>query len=233
MTQGVSLTMAETLPPARSVLVVCAHPDDESFGLGAAVASFVESGSSASVVCFTRGEASTLGAQGADLGLVRARELSGAAHELGVSQVELLGYRDGQLADASMDELSQHVHQALQRVEADLVLVFDEGGITGHPDHRRATHAALVAARARDIPVLAWALAERVAHDLGREFGATFVGRRDDELDFLVTVNRTRQLLAISQHVSQAAENRVLARRLELQGSQEVLRWLSPPHLDS
>ena len=46
--------------PARSVLAICAHPDDESFGLGAVLSAFVDAGARVSLLCFTRGEASTL-----------------------------------------------------------------------------------------------------------------------------------------------------------------------------
>jgi len=56
------------LPGAISVLAVCAHPDDESFGLGATLAAFAAAGSSTALLCFTHGETSTLGADIAELG---------------------------------------------------------------------------------------------------------------------------------------------------------------------
>src|SRR5664280_261786 len=73
MTDSSMTQWVEQLPTTRSVLAVCAHPDDESFGLGAALATFDESGTSTSVLCFTHGEASTLGADTPELGRVRAR----------------------------------------------------------------------------------------------------------------------------------------------------------------
>jgi LmbE family N-acetylglucosaminyl deacetylase len=221
--------LLDELPDARSVLVVCAHPDDESFGLGAALATLGESGSSTTVLCFTHGEASTLGADSGDLGLVRAGELAAAASELGVGHVDLLDYCDGRLAEETLDELTAPIRRAAERAMVDLLLVFDEGGITGHPDHRRATEAGIAAARELDLPVLAWALPQRVTEVLNSEFSAGFVGRRDEELDYFVSVERTRQFRAIDQHVSQATDNPVLGRRLELQGNREAFRWLSRP----
>lgn len=221
--------LLDELPDARSVLVVCAHPDDESFGLGAALATLGESGSSTAVLCFTHGEASTLGADSGDLGLVRAGELAAAASELGVGHVDLLDYCDGRLAEETLDELTAPIRRAAERAMVDLLLVFDEGGITGHPDHRRATEAGIAAARELDLPVLAWALPQRVTEVLNSEFSAGFVGRRDEELDYFVGVERTRQFRAIDQHVSQASDNPVLGRRLELQGNREAFRWLSRP----
>jgi hypothetical protein len=48
------------LPRLARVLAVCAHPDDESFGLGAVLAAFTGAGAESSMLCFTHGEASTL-----------------------------------------------------------------------------------------------------------------------------------------------------------------------------
>ncbi len=75
------------LPHWERVLVVVAHPDDESFGLGAVLSSFVDAGADVSVLCFTQGEASTLhGVEGdlADRPTRRAgRRRCGARHLLG------------------------------------------------------------------------------------------------------------------------------------------------------
>ncbi len=229
MTDSSMTQWVEQLPTTRSVLAVCAHPDDESFGLGAALATFDESGTLTSVLCFTHGEASTLGADTPELGRVRAGELAAAADELGVAEVELLHYRDGQLSDEPLAELNTRIHRAVQRAGADLLLVFDEGGITGHADHCRASEAAVAVARELGLPVLAWTLPERVADALNLQFGAGFVGRSDTELDYVVQVDRTRQRRAIDRHVSQAVDNPVLGRRLELQGDEEAFRWLLAP----
>lgn len=73
---------ADAVPRATSVLAVCAHPDDESFGLGAALSAFVDSGCATAVLCLTHGEASTLGEAptlGAGLGRTRATELAAAS----------------------------------------------------------------------------------------------------------------------------------------------------------
>ncbi len=44
------------------MLAVIAHPDDESFGLGAVIDALITAGAIVDVLCLTRGEASTLGA---------------------------------------------------------------------------------------------------------------------------------------------------------------------------
>ena len=225
MTSSPTTRVTQTLPSATSVLAVCAHPDDESFGLGAVLAGFVDAGAAASVLCYTHGEASTLG-DAFELGRVRGVELADAARELGVSGVELLDYPDGALAAEPLEGLAARVRERAEETRADVLLVFDEGGITGHPDHQHATAAALVAAEEMGIAVLAWALSRRVADALRREFGADFLGRARSEVDLVVRLDRERQRRAISRHASQANDNPVLRRRLELQGDEEVLRWL-------
>lgn len=219
----------DALPAVRSVLAVCAHPDDESFGLGATLAAFTAAGSSTAVLCFTHGESSTLGGNTTKLGQVRAAELAAAASELGVDHVELFDYPDGALDRESLDRLAKHVRQVADRVRPDLLLVFDEGGITGHLDHGRATEAALTFARDTRVPVLAWAIAEPVAATLNKELGTTFVGRAGEDLDLDVHVDRGPQRRAIICHASQATDNPVLLRRLELQADREVFRWLLVP----
>ena len=222
---------SQGLPTATSVLAVCAHPDDESFGLGAVLDRFAGSGAKVAVLCFTRGEASTLGTHGATLREVRRAELQNAAAELGVGRVELFDHPDGSLSSEPLDQLAREVAILADEVGADLLLVFDEGGVTGHPDHCRATDAALAGAPA--LAALAWAVPHPVAASLNAQFGTTFVGRRADELDVVVSVDRGRQCQAIACHRSQCDDNPVLERRLALLGDTESLRWLRAPLPDA
>jgi LmbE family N-acetylglucosaminyl deacetylase len=212
----------------RSVLAVCAHPDDESFGLGAVLSTFAELGIATSVLCFTHGEASTLGPSGADLAAVRAAELAAAAGVLGVHSFRLLSYADGGLREAAIDELCREVTTSVDQSSTDCLLVFDEGGITGHPDHERATEVALASAGPLALPVIAWAVPITVATKLNREFATGFVGRDPSEIDLVIEVDRRLQREAIGCHASQATDNSVLWRRLALQADTESLRWLRP-----
>ncbi len=214
------------LPGAASVLAVCAHPDDETFGLGAVLDRFVTGGARVSVLCLTHGEASNLGQTGS-LHEIRAAELAGAATELGIGLSALLDHPDGELATVPLEQLGAEVQSMVEEVGADILVVFDEGGVTGHPDHCRATEAVLVGAPA--LPVLAWTLPRGAAETLNTELGTAFTGRDDEEIDFVIAVDRAAQRRAIACHVSQSDDNPVLWRRLELLGEQEALRWLRPP----
>lgn len=217
----------------RRVVAVVAHPDDESFGLGAVLSGLVDEGSSIAVVCFTHGEASTLGLT-AGLGALRELELRAAADELGVAHVALFDYPDGHLGDAGCSTLCERVDAHLSEAEVDdpdLVIAFEPGGVTGHPDHRAATAVARAVAARRHIPLLEWGLTAGVASVLQGELGAPFVALgEDDGAEVLaVTVDRHRQMAAIARHRSQAVDNKVLARRLEVQGAVEHVRWRPVP----
>ncbi len=210
--------------PWAPVLAVVAHPDDESFGLGALLAALAETGRKVRVLCLTHGEASSLGAR-ADLADVRRAELALAAARLGVSDVTLDDFPDGHLAGVSQEILDEAIDRHLG--DAQLLVVFEPGGVTGHPDHRAATAAAERVAARQGLAVLEWGITPEVAAALRRDVGVGFVALDGTDVTD-VSVDRARQLAAINCHTSQATDNPVLARRLVLQGDCERVR-LRPP----
>ncbi len=216
------------LPAWKSVLAVVAHPDDESFGLGALLTAFAEAGTRVSVLCFTHGEASTLHGVVGDLRTIREAELDAAAGLLGVQAVELRDHPDGALADVPLGTLAEDVITLGRGESVEGLVVFDITGITGHPDHRWATRAATAAGAVLGIPVLGWTLPEQVADTLNAELGTGFRGQPADRIDLTITVDRTRQLQAVQAHPSQAVPAAPLWDRLELLGEQEYLRRLHP-----
>ncbi len=216
------------LPDWHTVLVVVAHPDDESFGLGAIIDAFVRRGSQVDVLCFTQGEASTLGAS-ASLATIRADELQKAASALGARSTSLMRHPDGALRAVDTAQLDEEVAGAARDAGADGLLVFDDSGVTGHPDHIAATASAVRVGAALNVGVLAWTLSGSVAAQLRIETGVPFHGEPEDAVDISVVVDRTRQRVAIACHPSQAVPGSVLWRRLELQGDVELLRWLNHP----
>ncbi len=227
------------LPSWCSVLAVVAHPDDESFGLGAVVDAFARHGARVSVLSLTRGEASTLsgpldGGLGDEDGLrclaeIRDHELRAAAGILGASSALGLDHPDGRLTSVEPDRLVADVRAAACDAAADGLVVFDPSGVTGHPDHAAATAAALGAAAEEGLPVLGWTVPAAVAEQLNEELGASFTGHEAEAVDLVLTVQRQRQRAACRAHASQAIPTSVLWRRLRLLGDAEHLRWLRRP----
>src|SRR6478735_2804189 len=92
------------------MLVVVAHPDDETFGTGSLIAHEAARGVEVVVCCATRGEAGEAPqwlADGQDLGAVREQELRAAAAALGVTRVVVLEFGDsGMAGDMGVDTLA-------------------------------------------------------------------------------------------------------------------------------
>lgn len=218
------MNASELISSARRVLAVCAHPDDESFGLGAIISTLVDQGASVDLVSLTRGEASTLGISTADLADLRGSELTAAAAALGIESVHQFDHPDGHLPTVDIADLVADIEPLA--ANHDLLLVYDTGGITGHPDHVHATAAAIAAAERLDLPVVAWTLDDRVADTLNDEFDTRFVGRPEREIDLRLPVDRRRQRAAMRCHRSQLDDNLVLASRMALSSDHEALRVL-------
>ena len=207
------------------MLAVVAHPDDESFGLGAVLDSFRRTGATLAVLCLTRGEGSTVHGVAGDLTRLRAAELREAARVLGASTAVMRDHPDGSLSRC-VEDLERDVVEVARDVGAQGLLVFDPSGVSGHPDHVAATSAALGAAEELGLPVLGWTVPGDLAEQLNDEFETAFVGRTAGDVDLVIPVDRERQRLACLAHASQAVPTSVLWRRLELLGDVEHLCWL-------
>lgn len=141
------------------------------------------------------------------------------------------GWRDyptAGLAGLPERELSARIRVRVEQVDADALIVLDRSGVTGHPDHQAATAAALAAAAERGLPVLEWGMPAEVATALATEFGVTMQALAGGE-QVTFRVDRARHREAIRAHVSQAPDNPLLRRRLELLGANETARLVRPP----
>jgi len=146
----------------RRLLLVVAHPDDETFGCGSLIADAAAGGAHVTVCCATRGEAGEL-APGCELGAgtladLRVRELHEAGGVLGARGFELLDFvdsgMDGQagpdtLVGAPLESVVEAVATVLDRVDPDVVVTLDPTGGDGHRDHVRIAEATTEAVRLR------------------------------------------------------------------------------------
>lgn len=224
---GPSGSARTQLPDWRRVLAVVAHPDDESFGLGAVLTAFTAGGAATAVLCFTHGEASTLHGVDGDLHRIRREELAAASALLGVTHTVLRGYPDGELSATCRSRLVGDILDIAHELTPDGLLVFDPSSVTGHPDHAAASTAALAAADLLELPILGWTLPANVAAALNNECGTAFSGHDRADIDYVIPVDRDRQRAAAAAHASQALPTSVLWQRLARLGGYEHLRRLT------
>ncbi|MGW2249042.1 N-acetyl-1-D-myo-inositol-2-amino-2-deoxy-alpha-D-glucopyranoside deacetylase [Kitasatospora sp. NPDC001660] len=162
-----------TSTTGRRLLLVHAHPDDESIGNGATMARYAAEGARVTLVTCTLGEGGEVIPPGlahltADrddtLGAYRIGELSEAMSALGVTDFRFLGgpgrYRDSGMMGvpdndapgcfwrADVDEAAGHLVPVVREVRPQVLVTYDENGGYGHPDHIQAHR---VAMRAYDL----------------------------------------------------------------------------------
>jgi N-acetyl-1-D-myo-inositol-2-amino-2-deoxy-alpha-D-glucopyranoside deacetylase len=152
----------------RRLLLVHAHPDDETINNGATMARYVAEGAQVTLLTCTLGEEgeilvpelAQLAADQADqLGGYRISELRDAMAALGVTDSRFLGgpgrYRDSGMIgtpanehprafwNADLDEAIAHAVAVVREVRPQVVVTYDENGGYGHPDHIQAHRVAM------------------------------------------------------------------------------------------
>jgi LmbE family N-acetylglucosaminyl deacetylase len=123
----------------RTILVVIAHPDDESLACGGTIARAADAGARVVLLCASRGERGSISnpalVPDGDLGQVRACELRDAAAVLGVAEVVILDHPDGSLRWAHVPEFHAEIVMTIVRCRPDAIITFDEDGLYWHLDH--------------------------------------------------------------------------------------------------
>jgi N-acetyl-1-D-myo-inositol-2-amino-2-deoxy-alpha-D-glucopyranoside deacetylase len=154
--------------PARSILFVHAHPDDETINNGATMARLAAEGCRVTLVTCTRGEygeilvpdlAQLAWDREDRLGEHRLLELRDAMKQLGVEDHRFLGepgeYHDSGMMGtegndrpdafwrADVDEAAARLAAVIREVHPQIMVTYNEIGGYGHPDHIQAHRVAL------------------------------------------------------------------------------------------
>ena len=153
----------------KRMLLVHAHPDDETINNGATMAMYAQSGVGVTLVTCTRGEegevlvpdlAHLASSQTDGLGKHRETELANAMSELGVTDHRFLGAPDKNWRDSGMmgtepnnradvfwqadlDEAAGYLVKIIREVKPQVLVTYDEMGGYGHPDHIQAHRVAM------------------------------------------------------------------------------------------
>ena len=131
------------------LLCVVAHPDDECFAFGGALALAAKRGIETSVICLTDGQAATHRGDAESpeaLGQMRREEFAASCAVLGVTHHELLDYQDAQLEHANLSELAGKLVPRMRSFRPHVVITFGgEGALNSHPDHTSVSAATTAA----------------------------------------------------------------------------------------
>jgi N-acetyl-1-D-myo-inositol-2-amino-2-deoxy-alpha-D-glucopyranoside deacetylase len=154
------------------ILLVHAHPDDETINNGATMALYADKGALVTLITCTRGEegevlvpelAHLASNQRDLLGQHRETELALAMKALGISDYRFLGAPDTKFRDSGMmgtdpnnrpdvfwqadlDSAAQLLVKVIEEIKPQILITYDEFGGYGHPDHIQAHRVAMRAA---------------------------------------------------------------------------------------
>jgi len=153
------------------ILLVHAHPDDETINNGATMAKYAAGGAGVTLITCTRGEEGEVLVPGLahlasgdqdQLGTHREGELSLAMKELGITDFRFLGaplikFRDSGMMgtetnnnpdvfwQANIETASQYLVEIIEEVKPHIMITYDDFGGYGHPDHIQAHRIAMCA----------------------------------------------------------------------------------------
>jgi LmbE family N-acetylglucosaminyl deacetylase len=216
-----------------------AHPDDEAIPTGGTLAKAAKDGHRVVLVFGTKGEHGEVEEgflePGETLAERRVKETQRSAEILGASRVEFLGYVDSGMMGtpendapnsfwrADLDEAAGRFAAILEEEDADVLTVYDDHGVYGHPDHIQIHRVGVRAAELAGTPRVYESTANRDALVGGlieaRDAGVEMPGDLDPDFfsDFGVTGDEITTVIDVSDfldvkrasmraHASQIAE---------------------------
>jgi LmbE family N-acetylglucosaminyl deacetylase len=197
------------------LMCIVAHPDDECFAFGGALALAAKRGIETKVICLTDGQAASNrgdAASGAVLGQMRRAEFFASCKVLGVTHPEILDYQDAQLEHVEFSQAAGRLVEKLRKFQPDVVLTFGgDGGLNTHPDHVMASFLATAAfhwaAQTKRYPALGEPHRAKRLYYITTNF---YLPDRPPPMTMPWTVTlditsvRARKTEAIHQHASQA-----------------------------
>ncbi|MHB8077006.1 PIG-L deacetylase family protein [Desulfosporosinus fructosivorans] len=212
---------------AKQMLLIFAHPDDESFALGGTIAKYAEQGVNITLVAATKGEAGKVAGicKPEDLGSIREKELRNAAGVLGIANIIFLGYRDKDVPSAPPLEIVEKLVRIIRDVRPQVIITFGADGSSGHRDHRAIHHYTKAAVQfAKEQIELDWGTPYTLPRLCYVRPGWRLSADKLLEADYTISVSvwAERKWQAILEHQTQAG-SRQRFERLEEKVKQDYL----------
>lgn len=152
----------------KKILVLTAHPDDESFLAGGTIYANNHAGGQTFLICATLGEKGASHLKNplseTELQKVRHKELKITCGFLKISRVFELDFPDGGVKD-HVNDLLTRTSTLLKELQPELIMSFDADGITGHNDHIAVSKVAKSLAEQHKLPLATFCLPKEVIDD--------------------------------------------------------------------
>ena len=140
----------------RKVMLIFAHPDDESFVTGGLLLNCEDYGVKSHLVCLTKGGLGKNSLSKGDVDILREDELHKASKILGIDKLTLMGYPDAGLRKTK-SKWTKEIRKLIKDEKPDVVITFDYSGITGHPDHIiSCDEVRKIVSKMKNPPILLW-----------------------------------------------------------------------------
>ncbi|MBI5419784.1 MAG: PIG-L family deacetylase [Deltaproteobacteria bacterium] len=217
----------------KRILLLLAHPDDETFGPGGTIARYAHEGADVYLATATKGQAGMVGdppvTDREHLGEVRAAELLCAAGILGIRKVIFLGFVDGRLVDTPRERIVEKAVEQIRWIRPHVLIGFGPEGVSRHPDHIVMSQVALEAFDAAADPsrfpgqlvngIAPWGPYKLYQYEISREilsaWNVPLAGIEERELTTILDTSAyvEKKVEAFFSHRTQAKDyNRILSR---------------------
>jgi len=128
----------------EKILVLCAHPDDETLGLGGTLSLKSKNGNQIYVLFFTDGESSRNKTTKDDI-ILRQKQAEDACKLLGIKKVKFLDYPDQKLDTFPTLEIAKQIENAIKEWKPSEIFTHYWGDV--NQDHRKIFEATKIAVR--------------------------------------------------------------------------------------
>jgi LmbE family N-acetylglucosaminyl deacetylase len=223
-----------------------AHPDDEAIATGGTMADLAYRGHRVVLVTATRGELGEIPdgllAPGESLADRRASELADAGRILGVSRQSFLDYHDsgmageesnnrpGCFAAADPEEAAEALAAILDEEASEALVIYDEHGGYGHPDHIQVHRVGMRAAVRAGTPVVYMSTMDRdFFQELRQEVADSGLTPPGDQPEEEVTMGEPADRITTEVDVARWIETKRQAMRAHASQIGEGSFFLSMP----
>jgi LmbE family N-acetylglucosaminyl deacetylase len=189
----------------RTVLTIVAHPDDAELFAGGTIARMVEEGYAVHYVIATQGDKGSFELEGGTVARVREVEARRAAETMGVGEVVLLGYPDGELGGVPLVELRERFMRLIRQFRPQVLMTWDPFALyETHPDHRAV---GLAATEAAEFALLPLYHSEHLVEGLQPHYVAEkyFFAKHPHDVNKIVDITPyiEKKIESLAYHVSQ------------------------------